>query len=73
MKSLFGFIVVLVLGLVSGAAYLLFRPAEKRTSDWQRLKAMPTTAWTGLKSIGTYVTSLFATKPATETPAAHAA
>jgi hypothetical protein len=73
MKSLCGFIVVLVLGLVSGGAYLLFRPVEKRTSDWQRMKAMPTTAWTVLKSIGTYVKNLFAPKPAAETPAADAA
>ena len=71
MKSLCGLIVVL--GLVSSAVYLLFRPAEKRTSDRQRMKAMPTTAWTGLTSIGTYVKNLFATKPAAETPAADAA
>jgi hypothetical protein len=73
MKSLVGLIVVLVLGLVSGMAYLLFRPAEKRTSDWKHLKAVPTTVWTGVKSIGTSVKNLFASKPATETPAAHAA
>jgi hypothetical protein len=59
MKSLFGFIVVLALGLVSGAAYLLFRPVEKRTSDWQRMKVMPTTAWNALKSIGHRVTNVF--------------
>jgi hypothetical protein len=62
MKSLFGFIVMLALGLVSGAAYLLFRPAEKRTSDWRRMKAMPTTAWTGVKSIGHRFTNVFAAK-----------
>jgi hypothetical protein len=73
MKSIVSVIVLLALGLVSGAVYLLFRPAEKRTSDWQRMKAVPTTAWTGLKSIGTYVKNLFASKPATETPAVHAA
>ena len=59
MKSLFGLIVVLVLGLVSGAAYLLFRPVDKRTSDWQRMKVMPTTAWNAVKSIGHRFTNVF--------------
>jgi uncharacterized membrane-anchored protein len=66
MKSLFGLIVVLVLGLVSGAAYLLFRPVEKRTSDWQRMKVMRTTIWNALTSIGRRFTNVFA---ATSEPA----
>jgi hypothetical protein len=73
MKSIVSVIVLLALGLVAGMAYLLVRPTEKRTSDLTHLKAVPTTAWTGLKSIGTYVKNLFAPKPATETPAVHAA
>ena len=66
MKSIVSVIVLLALGLVAGMAYMLVRPTEKRTSDWKHLKAVPT-------NVRTYVTSLFASKPATETPAAHAA
>jgi hypothetical protein len=72
MKSVVSVIVLLALGLVSGMAYMLVRPTEKRTSDWKRMKAMPTTAWTGLKSIGTCVKNLCATKAVDDTPAAHA-
>ena len=63
MKSLFGFILVLVLGLVSGGAYILLRPTEKRTSDWQRLKAVPS-------NVGNYFTSLFTTHAVIDEPAA---
>ncbi len=66
MKSIVSVIVLLALGLVFGMAYLLVRPTEKRTSDWKYLKAVPT-------NVRTYVASLFASTPATETPAAHAA
>ena len=66
MKSIVSVIVLLALGLVSGMAYLLFaRPRSGRRTG-QHLKAVPT-------NVRTYVTSLFASKPATETPAAHAA
>ena len=65
MKSIVSVIVLLALGLMSGMAYMLVRPTEKRASDWKHLKAVPT-------NVRTYVRSLFASKPATETPAAHA-
>jgi hypothetical protein len=66
MKSIVSVIALLALGLVSGMAYMLVRPTEKRTSDWKYLKAVPT-------NVRTYFTSLFASKPAAETPAADAA
>lgn len=68
MKSIIGFLFVILLALVGGL-YFAMRPATKRTSDWQSLKNVPTKALDGLKAIGHYFQSLFATN-ADQTPAA---
>ena len=65
MKSILGFLFVLMLAL-TGGLYFKMRPIEKRTSDWQRVKNVPT-------AIGDYVRRLFATKAVDDTPAANAA
>ena len=65
MKSIFGVLCLLTVALVGGL-YLQMRPVEKRTSDWQRVKNVPT-------AIGDYVRRLFATKAVEDTPAANAA
>jgi len=65
MKSIFGFLFVILLAL-TGGLYFTRRPATKRTSDWQRVKNVPT-------AIGDYVRRLFATKAVDDTPAANAA
>ena len=64
MKSILGFLFVLMLAL-TGGLYFTMRPIEKRTSDWQRVKNVPT-------AIGNYVHLLFATKTVDDTPAATA-
>ena len=65
MKSILGFMFVLMLAL-TGGLYLMVRPTKARTSDWQRVKNMPT-------AIGHYVRRLFATKAVDDTPVVNAA
>jgi len=65
MKSIFGFLFVILLAL-TGGLYFKMRPIDQRTSDWQRVKNVPT-------AIGNYVRQLFATKAVDDTPAANAA
>ncbi len=61
-KSMFG-VVILVFALLTGAVlYYRMRTVEQRTSDWQRVKDVPTKIWDGLKSIGRCFTNLFAAK-----------
>ena len=62
MKSILGFLFVLMLAL-AGGLYFKMRRIEKRTSDWQRVKNVPT-------AIGNYVRRLFATKAVVDTPTA---
>ena len=64
MKSLFGFLFVILLAL-TGGLYFTMRPKDKRTSDWQRVKSVPT-------AIGKNVRQLFATKAADDTPTVNA-
>ena len=73
MKSIFGFLFVILLAL-TGGLYFTRRPATKRTSDWQRVKNVPTQALDGLKAIGRYFQNLFTTHAVVDdAPAANAA
>lgn len=54
MKSILGFLFLLLLVLFTGGLYLRVRPADKQASDWQRLKNVPT-------AIGNYFRQLFTT------------
>jgi len=73
MKSILGFLFVLMLAL-NGGLYFTMRPIEKRTSDWQRVKTVPTKALDGLKAIGRYFQKLFTTPAVVaNAPAANAA
>ena len=65
MKSIFGVLCLLTVALVGGL-YLQMRPVEKRTSDWQRVKNVPT-------AIGNYLRRLFATTAVVDTSAVNAA
>ena len=65
MKSIFGFLFVILLAL-TGGLYFTMRPIEKRTSDWQRVKNVPA-------AVGHYARQLFATKAVDDTPAVNAA
>lgn len=63
MKSLFAFIGVLAVLLVTGGLYYFGRSAEKKASDRQLVQSLPTKLWEGFRSFGHYLRQLFASKP----------
>lgn len=62
MKSILGTVVIFLLVLISGGVYLATRQADKRTSDWAAVKAVPTKMWGGVKAVGSYLKTLFTVK-----------